>query len=247
MSSFKPSTFNHQLNVLISLRQPLHKNFSWSSSKTRISSSLSFPQGYSQNPSEPTSQVRFFSSESRSSLLMELVKAVASKGSETEQSIAIRSEQKSYTYHQLISSAWRISTLLCNGDLKTVHDLKGNKHLSGIRIGIVAKPCAEFVAGILGTWLSGGVAVPLALSYPEAELLHVMNDSDVSMILSTEDHQELLKIVAAKTAAQFSLLPHVPSTSPSTELDLSHDGEMNVNGRLQGTENFNEIEDEEPA
>lgn len=41
----------------------------------------------------------------------------------------------------------------------------------------MAKPSAEFVAGILGTWLSGGVAVPLALSYPEAELLHVMNDS----------------------------------------------------------------------
>lgn len=41
----------------------------------------------------------------------------------------------------------------------------------------MAKPSVEFVAGILGTWLSGGVAVPLALSYPEAELLHVMNDS----------------------------------------------------------------------
>jgi malonyl-CoA/methylmalonyl-CoA synthetase len=53
----------------------------------------------------------------------------------------------------------------------------GHGHLGGARIGIVAKPSAEFVAGILGTWLSGGVAVPLALSYPEAELLHVMNDS----------------------------------------------------------------------
>lgn len=51
------------------------------------------------------------------------------------------------------------------------------RHLGGARIGIVAKPSAEFVAGILGTWFSGGVAVPLALSYPEAELLHVMNDS----------------------------------------------------------------------
>jgi acyl-CoA synthetase (AMP-forming)/AMP-acid ligase II len=50
-------------------------------------------------------------------------------------------------------------------------------HLGGARVGIVAKPSAEFVAGILGTWFSGGVAVPLALSYPEAELLHVMNDS----------------------------------------------------------------------
>lgn len=52
-----------------------------------------------------------------------------------------------------------------------------NGHLRGARIGIVAKPSAEFVAGLLGTWLSGGIAVPLALSYPEAELLHVMNDS----------------------------------------------------------------------
>lgn len=47
----------------------------------------------------------------------------------------------------------------------------------GARIGIVAKPCAEFVAAVLGTWFSGHVAVPLALSYPESELLHVMHDS----------------------------------------------------------------------
>lgn len=51
------------------------------------------------------------------------------------------------------------------------------ENLGGARVGIVAKPSAEFVAGVLATWFSGGVAVPLALSYPEAELLHVMNDS----------------------------------------------------------------------
>ena len=49
--------------------------------------------------------------------------------------------------------------------------------INGARIGVVAKPCAEFVAGVLAIWLNGGVAVPLALSYPEAELLHVMTDS----------------------------------------------------------------------
>ena len=51
------------------------------------------------------------------------------------------------------------------------------KGLQGARIGIIAKPSVEFVAGIFATWLSGGVAVPLAISYPESELLHVMNDS----------------------------------------------------------------------
>lgn len=55
--------------------------------------------------------------------------------------------------------------------------VKRNADLDGARVGIVAKPGAEFVAGVLGTWLSGGVAVPLALSYPETELLHVMNDA----------------------------------------------------------------------
>ncbi|KAL3511772.1 hypothetical protein ACH5RR_024489 [Cinchona calisaya] len=238
MRSFKP---NPHLHLYIA------RKFSFYCFKTIILPSLPILRGYSENPSKPTSQVRFFSSASKSSLLMELVKVTASKGSQMGLSIAIRSEQKSYTYLQLISSAWRISSLLCNCDLKTADDLKGNKHLGGTRIGIVAKPCAEFVAGILGTWLSGGVAVPLALSYPEAELVHVMNDSDISMILSTEDHQELLKKVAAKTAAQFSLLPSVPSTSPSTLLDQTHNGEIDVNRHLQGTENFNEIEEEDPA
>lgn len=67
-----------------------------------------------------------------------------------------------------------------------------NKCLGGSRIGIVAKPSAEFVAGVLGTWFSGGVAVPLALSYPEAELLHVMNDSVCS--LNPVSHHTLLQL-----------------------------------------------------
>lgn len=62
--------------------------------------------------------------------------------------------------------------------------MKGHGHLGGAKIGIVAKPSAEFLAGVLGTWFSGGVAVPLALSYPEAELLHVLNDSVCSYLPS---------------------------------------------------------------
>lgn len=151
---------------------------------------------------------------------MEAVK-VTNQGSATRDDVAIRYDQKSYSYNQLISSASSISSLLSSRHLNAVsfsffsiffstfivsfpqyfclffsvfgvqtseackHESssaaidcgRGQGHLGGARIGIVAKPSAEFVAGILGTWLSGGVAVPLALSYPEAELLHVMNDS----------------------------------------------------------------------
>jgi malonyl-CoA/methylmalonyl-CoA synthetase len=49
--------------------------------------------------------------------------------------------------------------------------------MKGARVGIIAKPSAEFVAGLWATWLSGAVAVPLALNYPETELLHILIDA----------------------------------------------------------------------
>lgn len=54
------------------------------------------------------------------------------------------------------------------------------------------------------------------------------------MILSTEDHQELMKTVAAKTAAQFSLIPSVPSFySEESAVDHLQDGEIDVERILQ--------------
>nr|GMC74869.1 malonate--CoA ligase-like isoform X1 [Ipomoea batatas] len=156
---------------------------------------------------------------------MDLVKEVASKGPDSFGSIAIKADQKCCSYLQLVSCAKGICSLLSNLDLKTEDNIRQNNDLGGARVGIVAKPCPEFVAAILGIWLSGGVAVPLALSYPEAEILHVMNDSDISMILSTEDHQELMKNVAAKTGAQLSLLPTIPLPSDdgkSLQIEFSH-------------------------
>ncbi|KAJ4824003.1 hypothetical protein Tsubulata_033100 [Turnera subulata] len=170
-----------------------------------------------------------FSSSSHPTSFMEVVKSVYTQGSTAGDSIAIRADQKSYSYKQLISSAWEISSLLRSSGLKTVDDVKGHGHLGGARVGIVAKPSAEFVAGVLATWFSGGVAVPLALSYPETELLHVMKDSEVSMVLSTEDYRETLQNVANKCDSQFSLIPPVPSGSSQTiAVDHSQVGELDI-------------------
>ncbi|KAG0605790.1 hypothetical protein M758_9G088000 [Ceratodon purpureus] len=80
------------------------------------------------------------------------------------------------------------------------------KILEGARVGIMGKPCAEFVAGMWGTWLSGAVAVPLALNHPEAELLHVLSDAGVSIVFATEEYRELLEPAAKKCGALFYLL-----------------------------------------
>ncbi|OMO66674.1 AMP-dependent synthetase/ligase [Corchorus olitorius] len=172
--------------------------------------------------------------EFESGTVMEVIKAACRRGSSAAESIAIRADQKSYTYKQLVSSAFNISRLLSSCNIKINDgDITGHGNLGGARIGIVAKPSAEFVAGMLGTWFSGGVAVPLALSYPEAELLHVMNDSDISVVLGTEDYRETMQSVAAKSAAQFSLIPPVPSFSLSTNMtDQSEIGEIEADGSL---------------
>ncbi|XP_060172839.1 probable CoA ligase CCL8 isoform X2 [Lycium barbarum] len=209
MSTFK--FLNHFLN---SKSTYIHYRFSCHKNHTFISS-----------------QFRVFSSSTSSISYMELVKEVANKGPESQQNIAIRADEKSYSYLQLISSARRISNLLSKLDLKSD---------KGARVGIVAKPSAEFVAGILGTWLSGGCAVPLALSYPEAELLHVMNDSDISIILSTEDHKELMNTIAAKTGAQLSLIPSIPDAHSSIEHDQSEDTVSDGQQNLLETNSYGE-------
>ncbi|PPS12886.1 hypothetical protein GOBAR_AA07765 [Gossypium barbadense] len=169
---------------------------------------------------------------SKPATLMEVVKA-ASRPS-VAGSIAIRADQKSYTYSQLLSCACNISRLLSSTNIKINNKgVSGHGNLGGARIGIVAKPSAEFVAGMLGTWLSGGVAVPLALSYPEAELLHVMNDSDISFVLSTEDYGETMQSIATRCAAQFSLIPPVSSTLSSPNMtDELQTGEIEADGSL---------------
>ncbi|XP_031092797.1 malonate--CoA ligase [Ipomoea triloba] len=186
---------------------------------------------------------RLLSSAPHISTFMELVKEIASWSPESQQNIVIKDDQKCCSYLQLISYAGRIHDQLTNLHQKNGDSIQ-QKDLGGARIGIVAKPCAEFVAGILGTWLCGGVAVPLALSYPETELLHVMNDSDISMILSTEDHREIMTSVAAKTGAQLSFLPTIPiSSTDHTQLH----NESNGGKRVLQFEFSQNVQGEDPA
>ena len=51
---------------------------------------------------------------------MEVFKAVAKNELAAHGSVAIRADQKGYSYTQLISSAQKISNLLCGSDIKTV-------------------------------------------------------------------------------------------------------------------------------
>ncbi|TXG68958.1 hypothetical protein EZV62_003893 [Acer yangbiense] len=227
-SSLKPifiiinNNNNHNLHVLTTTLRRRAAAAPFSSSSLRSEAKSHFC----------VSQARFLSS-LQSNTVMEVFKAACRQGSLARDSVAIRSDQQSYSYGQLVSSALKISALLSSNETSS----HGSLH--GARIGIVAKPSAEFVSGVLGTWFSGGVAVPLALSHPESELLHVMNDSDVSMLLSTEDYRETMQNVAAKSSARFSLIPPVAGVSSETSV---HD-----ESQIADIGNSNKIDGEDPA
>ncbi|KAF8080753.1 hypothetical protein N665_0924s0018 [Sinapis alba] len=218
-------TFNNYLSFINPPpRHHLHN------SSTSIFSSPHLPQF--QLPSSCLNSGFRFCTQSGS--LMEVFKAVFSEGSTSScDRIAIKSDGKSYSYGQLTSSALTISKLFHNVNGGETKKYGGYGSLQGARVGIVAKPSAEFVAGVLGTWFSGGVAVPLALSYPEAELLYVMNNSDISVLLGTEDHSETMKTIAAKSDARFLLIPPVVnSTSENVTRHQFQDDSFEGDGKL---------------
>jgi hypothetical protein len=57
---------------------------------------------------------------SQPATFMEVFKAVSKQELAAHGSVAIRADQKSYTYKQLISSVHKISNLLCGNDVKVV-------------------------------------------------------------------------------------------------------------------------------
>eukprot|EP00879_Flechtneria_rotunda_P026757 GHRR01028580.1.p1 GENE.GHRR01028580.1~~GHRR01028580.1.p1 ORF type:complete len:272 (+),score=74.94 GHRR01028580.1:288-1103(+) len=80
--------------------------------------------------------------------------------------------------------------------------LPANKGYDGPRVGIYAEPGPHYVAATWATWLSGGIAVPLAVTHPPHELDYVIRDAGISLVLTTPSgHSKLADIAAAAKAA----------------------------------------------
>ncbi|KAF2952403.1 probable CoA ligase CCL8 isoform X2 [Oryza sativa Japonica Group] len=210
----------------------------------------------SSSSSSRSSSPAYNTTQNTTSTFMEVVQEVLKHGSTQGVHAAIRSDQKSYNLVQLIASALDVYNILRNKNMtqngstgSSVKGINGTGFLGGARIGIVAKPSPEFVAGIFGTWLSGGVAVPLALSYPEAELLHVMNDSDISLILSTKEHQDIMENISTKCSAHCSLLPSVTSIPVNIDCQEPSSTEVtsSISSLIAEIDSSKEIRGDDPA
>ncbi|KAJ1285503.1 hypothetical protein BS78_03G284200 [Paspalum vaginatum] len=197
-----------------------------------------------------------YSTRQNTQTFMEVVQEVLKHGSADGVRAAIRADKKSYSLVQLIAASLDVHNILCSKNMtrngiqdSSFEKINGTGFLDGARVGIVAKPSPEFVAGVFGTWLSGGVAVPLALSYPEAELLHVMNDSDISMVLSTKEHREIMENLSVKCSAYCSPLPSITSITSEINPQESSSNEMtsSVSSLITEINSSKKIKGDDPA
>ena len=79
--------------------------------------------------------------------------------------------------------------------------------LADARVAFLVPPSFAFVAVQQGIWRAGGIAVPLAVSHPPAELDHVVRDSGASIVVGSGRQAEALAEIATRHAARFIRTP----------------------------------------
>ncbi len=107
-----------------------------------------------------------------------LFERVASYGSAT----AIHDHSSIVSYSQLLSGARSVASTLLSGS----HDLSEG------RVGLLTAAGSAYVSCQWGTWLAGGVSVPLSLAASDKELSYAISDSGVSTLIAARDRSETL-------------------------------------------------------
>lgn len=93
----------------------------------------------------------------------------------TPESIAVVSEENHFSYSQLNSRANQIARYL--------QSLGVNP---GTRVGVYIERSVDMVVGILGILKAGGTYIPLDLSYPLERLIFMIDDAQISVLLTQE-------------------------------------------------------------
>ncbi|HVG56356.1 MAG TPA: acyl-CoA synthetase [Vicinamibacterales bacterium] len=119
---------------------------------------------------------------------------------------AIISDGRAYSYDELDDASMRIAGAL----------LGDNEALKETRVAFLVTPGFAYAAIQRGIWRAGGVAVPLAVSHPQAELEYVVRDADASVVVADTAMQDAGKALAKTARARFVLAENALRAEPSS-------------------------------
>jgi malonyl-CoA/methylmalonyl-CoA synthetase len=111
----------------------------------------------------------------------------------SESRTAIIAADGTFTYEQLDDASRRVAGAL----------LGDNVDLNQTRVAFFVAPSFAYAAVQRGIWRAGGVAVPLAVSHPPAELEHVIRDSGASVVVGDPASAAVLSPIARAARARF--------------------------------------------
>ena len=112
-----------------------------------------------------------------------------------------------HTYAAVLHASARVAAAL----------LAGRADLDEARVCFLVPPSFEHVAVQWGIWRAGGIAVPLAVSHPPAELEYAIGDADASIVVAPPGYADVLRPLAAAHGARF-LTTDEALASPSADL-----------------------------
>ena len=118
-------------------------------------------------------------------------------------STAIIDSVGSFTYNQLMDASARVGSAL----------LGGASDLAERRIAFLTPPGFSYAATQWGIWRAGGVAVPLALSYPPPELEYVIDDTQADIIVCHPDLADRVRAIAFERDVPFMSTEQALTTS----------------------------------
>lgn len=109
--------------------------------------------------------------------------------------VAIVDGEGEISYRALVAAAHRAADCL----------RASQPDLAGARVALLAPPGRDYVIAQWGTWLAGGVIVPLCLTHPLAEMAYMVGDAEVSVIVAHPQFEATaLELVAGKSVQVIS-------------------------------------------
>ena len=128
---------------------------------------------------------------------------------------AILAPEGAFTYEELLESSARAATRL----------LAGRDHLEGARVCFLVTPGWDYVVTQWAIWRAGGIAVPMAVSHPPAELAHVVDDTEPDAVVASPDLLDRVAGVARRRGLPVLQTPALLADGPVQTLpDVDREG-----------------------
>jgi malonyl-CoA/methylmalonyl-CoA synthetase len=129
--------------------------------------------------------------------------------------VAIRAGGRAFSYRELDEASRQVGEAL----------RAGRSALDDARVAFLIPPSFAHVAVQHGIWRAGGVAVPLGVSHPAAELAFVVRDADAAIVVADPAFTEMLAPTARAAGARFvttdTLLARTSCRAPEPTIDPS--------------------------